>query len=161
MPHNRTIKVQQCLGFGQGPLPFTYLGVPIFIGKPRTHFLQPIADKIKAKLVSWKGKLLSIMGRAQLINSFITSMLLYSFQVYAWPVSLLKTIESQMRNFLWSGDINTHKLVTVAWSQVCKPLVEGGLGLKSIVKLNEASMLKLMWDFVFSNSHWVVFMRAL
>ena len=66
-----------------------------------------------------------------------------------------------MRNFLWSGDINTHKLVTVAWSQVCKPLVEGGLGLKSIVKLNEASMLKLMWDFVFSNSHWFVFMRAL
>lgn len=40
------------LGFGNSHLPFMYLGVPLFRGKPRKVYLQPIADKIKAKLAN-------------------------------------------------------------------------------------------------------------
>lgn len=69
------------LGFPADSLPFTYLGGPLFNGKPKVIHLQPITDRVKAKLSSWKGALLSIMGRAQLVNSIINSMLLYSFQI--------------------------------------------------------------------------------
>lgn len=69
------------LGFHSGQLPFTYLGVPIFRGRPRKSHLQPIADRIKAKLASWKGSLLSIMGRVQLVKSIIHGMLIYSFHI--------------------------------------------------------------------------------
>lgn len=37
------------LHFVEGSLPFIYLGVPIFLGKPKTLHLQSIADKILGK----------------------------------------------------------------------------------------------------------------
>ncbi|XP_019438892.1 PREDICTED: uncharacterized protein LOC109344584 [Lupinus angustifolius] len=54
------------LGFTRGSLPVNYLGVPLFIGKPRRIHLQPLADRIINKLAAWKGSLLSIMGRVEL-----------------------------------------------------------------------------------------------
>ncbi|XP_019455110.1 PREDICTED: uncharacterized protein LOC109356233 [Lupinus angustifolius] len=40
------------LGFGAGQLPFNYLGVPLFKGKPKSIHLQPIADRIVNKLAN-------------------------------------------------------------------------------------------------------------
>jgi hypothetical protein len=37
-------------------------------------------------------------------------------------------------------------LVTVARKKVCAPYEEGGLGLRSLIFLNEAANLKLCWD---------------
>ncbi|PNX88874.1 ribonuclease H, partial [Trifolium pratense] len=42
-------------------------------------------------------------------------------------VSLIKELERYLRNFLWSGDLNTRKTVTVSWSTVCSSIDEGGL----------------------------------
>ncbi|KAI5393298.1 hypothetical protein KIW84_060425 [Lathyrus oleraceus] len=46
-------------GFQKSFIPFIYLGVPLFKGKPKRAFLQPIVDIIINKLASWKGSLLS------------------------------------------------------------------------------------------------------
>ncbi|KAL5170536.1 putative ribonuclease H protein [Glycine soja] len=43
------------------------LGVPIFKRKLKKVHLQGIIDKILTKLASWKGAMLSIMGRVQLV----------------------------------------------------------------------------------------------
>lgn len=67
-----------------------------------------------------------------------------------WPISLLKSLENWIRNFVWSGDIHTRKIVTVAWSKVCCPMQEGGLGLRSIRSINDAAMLQLSWDLIAS-----------
>ena len=40
--HRKDI-VASILGFNEGSLPFTYLGVPVFKGIPTRYFLQPIA----------------------------------------------------------------------------------------------------------------------
>jgi hypothetical protein len=148
------------LGFTIGTLPFVYLGVPIFKGKPKSIYLQPIADKIKSKLAAWKASLLSIAGRVQLVKSVIQSMLIYSITIYSWPISLLKDLERWMKNFIWSGDLNQRKLVTVGWKKVCKPAAEGGLGIRSIITLNEASNLKLCWDLVNSQDHWALLLKS-
>jgi len=76
-----------------GYLPFIYLGVPILVGSPKCRFLQPLVDKVKLKLASWKGKSLSMMGRIQLVNTVNTGFLAYSFNMYKWHVSLLKQVE--------------------------------------------------------------------
>jgi hypothetical protein len=81
------------LNFNVGQLPFNYLGVPIFKGKPKVSHLQPIADRIKLKLSAWKASLLSMVGRVQLVRSVIQSMMIYSISLYSWPVSLLKQVE--------------------------------------------------------------------
>lgn len=64
--YSSSITPRNILGFSSGRLPFTYLGVPLFKGKPKALHLQPIADKIKLKMASWKGSTLSILGRVQL-----------------------------------------------------------------------------------------------
>ena len=75
-------KIQRIRSCSHGCLPFNYLGVPIFVGVPTCRFLQPLADKVKLKLASWKGKSLSMMGRIQLVNTVINGFLAYSFNMY-------------------------------------------------------------------------------
>ncbi|GAU25788.1 hypothetical protein TSUD_222460 [Trifolium subterraneum] len=156
----RANRIADMLGFSIGTLPFTYLGVPIFKGKPKVCHLQPIADRIKAKLAAWKASLLSMAGRVQIVKSIIHGMLIYSFMIYAWPISLLKDVDRWIRNFIWIGNIDQRKLVTVAWDKVCAPTNEGGLGLRSLRHINEAANLKLCWDLFTSSSHWASLIRA-
>ena len=106
-------KIQRILFCSHGCLPFNYLGVPIFVGAPKCLFLQPLADKVKLNLASWKGKSLSMMGRILLVNTMITGFLAYSFNMYKWPVSLLKRVERWCQNFIWTGDILKKGRVTV------------------------------------------------
>jgi len=141
-------------GFNIGTTPFNYLGVPIFKEKPKARFLQPIADKVKAKLSAWKASLLTIAGRTQLVKSVVQSMLIYTISVYDWPISLLKDLEDAIRNFIWNGDIHKRKLVTVSWKKLCKPTAQGGLGLRSLITINQAANLKLCWDMLHSNDDW-------
>jgi hypothetical protein len=126
-----------------GTVPFNYLGVPIFKGKPKSFHLQPITDKVKQKLSAWKASWLSIAGRVQLVQSVIHSMLIYSLTLYSWPVALLKEVEKCIRNFIWSGDIDKRKLVTVAWEKLCRPYSQGGLNIRSLTKLRVVRGSKL------------------
>jgi len=93
-------KIQYILSCSHGCLPFNYLGVPIFVGAPKSHFLQPLTNKVKLKLASWKGKFLSMMGRIQLVNTVITEILAYSFNLYKWSISLIKQVEQWCRNLI-------------------------------------------------------------
>jgi len=158
--NHRLSQIATMIGFKIGTLPFTYLGVPIFKGKPKKSYFQPIADKVKVKLAAWKSSLLSMAGRVQLIKSVIQSMLIHCLSIYSWPVSLIKDVERWIRNFLWSGDIHQKKLVTVAWHKVCKPIKEGGLGIRNLSTINEAGNLKLCWDITQSDLQWATFLRS-
>ncbi|KAF1890286.1 hypothetical protein Lal_00013539 [Lupinus albus] len=90
-------------------------------------------DKIIAKLATWKCNSLSIMVRVELVK--------------------------YIRNFIWSGDTRTRKLVIVAWKTVCTSLKARGLGLKSIKHMNHAALLKLSWEMISSQHEWALFCR--
>ena len=64
------------------------------------------------------------MGRVQLVNSVIQGMLMYNFFVYAWPASILKQLDSWIRNFVWSRDAMQRKIIIVAWHKICCPKAE-------------------------------------
>ncbi|KAK2352799.1 hypothetical protein QL285_090510 [Trifolium repens] len=148
------------LTFQIGSLPFNYLGIPIFRGKPKISWLQSTADKIHAKLSAWKASLLTMAGRVQLVRAVIQSMYTYNISIYSWPVSLIKKIEKDVKNFIWSGDVDKRKLVTVAWKKICRPLSQGGLNLRSLSCLNRSANLKLCWDLFHSHSSWAKLLLA-
>lgn len=152
MSLRRVAEIRSFLGFQVGSLPFSYLGVPLFKWKPKAIHLQPLIDKIKTKVSAWKGALLSIMGRVQLVKSIIHGMLSYSFHIYVWLVSLLKKIDCWIRNFICSGDIYKRKYVTVSWKKLCALTSEGGLGIRSI----RSTQL----GFTSSTEQWADFLRA-
>ena len=89
-------KIQRIISCSHVCLSFNYLGVSIFVGAPKCRFFQPLTDKVKLKQASWKGKSLSMMGRIQLVNMVIIGFLAYSFNMYKWPISLLKAVISKL-----------------------------------------------------------------
>jgi len=120
----KLLRIVTLLDFKIGSLSSHYLGVPIFKGKPKACHLQPVADKIKLKLSQWKAQLLSMAGRVQLVRSVIQSMLVYSISLYSWPISLLKDLERCIRNFIWSGDSDKRKMVTISWKTFVEPMIK-------------------------------------
>ena len=85
MGTSRSQMIAGMLGFSAGTIPFIYLGCPIFNGKPKGVYFQSIVESIKMKLATWKGAMLSIMGRVQLGKSITHGMLVYYFHIYMWP----------------------------------------------------------------------------
>lgn len=61
---------------------------------------------------------------------------------------------------MWTGNINTKKIVSVSWHKVCKPIVEGGLGIRSIKAINNAAMLKLRWELISLSNEWSILLKA-
>ncbi|KAJ4717455.1 Ribonuclease H [Melia azedarach] len=156
---HRPSVVKDILNFQEPFLPFIYLGVPIFCGKPRQIYLQVLADKVRARLEGWRGKLLSLVGRTQLVQTVIQSTILHSFSIYKWPVSLIKMVNTWCRNFIWSGNCHTRKLITVPWRKVCLPYGEGGLGLRDFKTLNDSALFCLSWKMLSSSTSWNLFYK--
>ncbi|XP_042499710.1 uncharacterized protein LOC122077876 [Macadamia integrifolia] len=148
------------LGISLCTFPTRYLGVEIFKGRVKKDFVMPIMDKVKGRLAGWKGKMLSLAGRVELVKSVIMSMPAHSFAVYWWPSSLITTLERWMRNFVWSGEIDATKKIVVNWDQCCKPKEEGGLGLRRLRDMNKAMLCKTAWRIKHENSLTSRFLRA-
>lgn len=137
--------MRRLTGIKIGSLPFTYLGVSIFRGKPKNIHLQGItlyrssqnyteaiylfiADETIQKFSRWKGNTLSLAGRRCLINSIIIGSLVHSMMVYKWHTTLLRKLETAIRNFLWTGDIQKRGAFNVNWMRCCAPIDEGRYG---------------------------------
>ncbi|XP_058734177.1 uncharacterized protein LOC131605902 [Vicia villosa] len=159
-----TLSRHSCLadiiGFTIAVPPFIYLGVPIFVGRPKVSYFNPIADNIRLKLAAWKARSLTMAGRVQLVKSVIHSMLVHCMSIYNWPGSLIKNLERWIRNFIWSGNTDQKKIVTVAWRSCCRKINEGGLGIISISAFNSATNLQLCWKFANNNQAWSQLLNA-
>lgn len=145
-----------------GSFPFNHLGVPIFKEKPRKIFVQPLADKMIYKLTSWKCNNLSFARKTDLVKSFVVSLLIHSFSYYKWLANMIKDLEKNMRNFIWTSNVCQRKLIFVSWSNRCLPLDEEGVGLKNLKCFNNALLKKLAWQIFYSNDgDWEDFIKDL
>ena len=160
MPTDRIPSFLETSHMKRGGSSLTYLEIPLFSGALKRSWLLLWADKIKHKLSLWKGFSLSFAGRLCLINYVIMGQMVYSFQVYRWPTSILTDLTSTICNFLWSRSINVRKPVTVSWKSCCKPKIDGGLGLRGLKKLNETLLKKITWSLITEDSYVFQFLRS-
>lgn len=102
-------------------------------------------DKIRAKLSSWKSKICSMIGRATLVSSILSS--IPNFYIHAmWlRTSIHREIDRISRNFLWGSVDNQHKLHLINQVMICQPKNQRGLGFCSANKANIVAMAKLNW----------------
>jgi len=80
--------------------------------------------------------------------------------MYKWPVSLLKRVEQWCRKFIWTGDILKKGIVTVNWDTIFSPLDNGGLKIINLCRENNAYLLKLAWNFAYSNKAWYFLLKV-
>ncbi|XP_042511750.1 uncharacterized protein LOC122086899 [Macadamia integrifolia] len=148
------------LGISICNFPTRYLGVKIFKGRVKKESLIPILDKVKGQLAGWKGKILSIAARVELVRSVILGMMNHSSAVYWWPSSLIATMERLMKNFIWTGEIDTVKKISVRWDLCCRPKDEGGLELRRLRDINKAMLCNMVWRVKHEKSLACKFFRA-
>ena len=89
-------------------------------------------EKIAARINSWATKKLSFAGRVQLIQHFLFGIQVCWTSDFIFPAKLIKDVEKLFNSFLWSGSDRAVHMAKVAWTQVCLPTMEGGLGLKRV-----------------------------
>ncbi|XP_010451229.1 PREDICTED: uncharacterized protein LOC104733344 [Camelina sativa] len=84
-------------------------------------------------------------GRLQLLQSVIFSLTNFWISAFRLPKACVKEIDKLCSAFLWDVPSLNPKKAKVAWSDVCLPKKEGGLGLRSIEEANKVCILKLIW----------------
>ncbi|KAK4384108.1 putative ribonuclease H protein [Sesamum angolense] len=97
-----------------------------------------------------------LCGRIQLIKSVLMSLNVYWAMAFILPQGVIREVEKKMRTFLWKGN-SAVGYPKVAWNVVCKPIEEGGQGIRDILALNKALMSRHLWNVIQNNqsSIWV------
>ena len=142
--------------FATGHLPVRYLGLPLLTKRMTAADYAPLLENIRGKISSWTARALSYAGRLTLINSVIVSISNFWISAYRLPSGCIKEIEKLCAAFLWSGPDLNPKKAKIAWTGICRPKQEGGLGIKSLVEANKVSCLKLIWRIVSKRPSWWV-----
>jgi hypothetical protein len=88
----------------KGGFPFRYLGIPMHYRKLSNSDWKTIEIKFEKKLSSWKGKLMSVGGRLVLINSVLTSLVMFMLSFFEVPKGVLEKIDYYRSRFFWQGD---------------------------------------------------------
>jgi hypothetical protein len=76
----------------KGDLPFTYLGLPLGLTKPKIVDFSPLVSKCERRLIS-TSLFLSQDGRSQLTNSVITALPTFSMCTFKLHITALEQID--------------------------------------------------------------------
>lgn len=162
VPTNIVNFALELTGFQKSTLPITYLGLPLISGKLNSRDCLPLVLKLCRRIEVWTCRFLSFAGRLQLIKSVLFSIQGYWSAYLFLPKGVLKKIQGILANFFWGGTSSSTKQHKVAWSDVCMPIAEGGLGIRNLITWNQASILFQLWRIVknFNSSLWISWLRC-
>ena len=139
---NREV-LSDILGFQETSCLGRYLSFPIKHQGRANQDFNFVLDRVKRKLVGWKANLLSMAGRAVLIQALSSTIPAYVMQSNLLPEKVLEGIDRVNRNFLWGSTKNSKKMHWVGWKKVTRPKEDGGLGLQTAKGRNTALLAKL------------------
>jgi hypothetical protein len=125
-----------------------YLGANISPGRTTRGKFNHIIGKMQNRLSGWKHQCLSLAGRLTLTKSVLSSIPYYHMQYAKLPKTLCDEMEKIQRGFLWGDTEQTRKPHLINWDICCLPKVDGGLGIKSLHQMNEAFLMKILWNMI-------------
>jgi hypothetical protein len=130
-----------------GSLPFTYLGLPLSLTKPKVIDFSPLVTRCERRLAATSA-LLNQAGRLQVTNSIFSAMPTFCMSTFLLQQTVIDQIDKFRKLCLWRGaDINARQKPKAAWPMVCRAKEEGGLGVLNIKTQNEALIIKHLHKF--------------
>ena len=149
----RQNKIAKILGCSIGSFPRIYLGLPLETNA-LDSFWDGLIKKFNKKLSGWKGNLLSQARKIILLKACLQSTPTYSLSLFKILVKFAKTIDKIQRNFLWFSTEEKKRMALIAWDQVCKPINDGDLGIRSVCSMNKALLAKKGWRVYHDDKEW-------
>ena len=135
------------LGCKAGLLPTTYLGLPLGALHKSVGIWDPIKERFKRRLATWKRQYISKGGRVTLIRNTMSNLPIYFMSLFSILSLVCKRLEKIQRDFLWGVGNLEKKPHLVKWATICIDKKVGGLGVRGIHKLNKALLGKWIWRF--------------
>jgi hypothetical protein len=143
----RTNMLAQLFGCAIGSLPFTYLGLPLGLTKPKAIDFLPLVNKCERRL-AYTSAFLSQAGRLDVTNSIFTSFPMFFMSTFSLHKTVIKQVDKYRKHSLWRrADITNKTPSKAAWELVCLPKHEGGLGVHNLQTQNDALLLKNLHKF--------------
>ena len=105
----------------KGVMPFTYLGLPLGLTKPKVQDLLPLAKKVERRLTGC-AQFLTLAGKIELANSVLTATVTFHMCAIKVPIEILDQIDKYRKHCIWRGsDINNKKPALAAWDMITRP----------------------------------------
>ena len=114
------------------------LGVYFGNVDPAKATFEKILPKLKRKLNYWKQFDITLIGKANVAETFLASRLVYAMKFYPIP----KTMQQEIQNDILSYAIFPHKVATVAQKEMWKTKHSGGLKLVNMVNITRSYVIK-------------------
>ncbi|OIT39191.1 hypothetical protein A4A49_52057 [Nicotiana attenuata] len=130
-PHtcaNRINRSRNAIGFMDKPLPFIYLGCPIYNRRKTSILFDVMLSKIVKKLNGWQDIMISPRGRMVLIKHVLESLPTYMLSAMSPPKGITKLIEN-------------------SWNNLCLPKDEGGVDVRKMEDIIDTLRIKRWWRF--------------
>ena len=91
---NRTSLLAQLFGCVVGSLPFTYLGLPLCLTKPKVNDFLPLVIKCERRLAFTSSFFLSEAGRLEVTNSIFTPFSMFFLSSFRLHKTVIKRVDS-------------------------------------------------------------------
>jgi hypothetical protein len=89
-------------GCATGKLPFTYLGLPLSLTKPKVIYFTPLMNRCERRLATTSA-FLSQAGRLELTNSVFSSLPTFCMSTYLLQQTVIEQINKFRKHCLWRG----------------------------------------------------------
>jgi hypothetical protein len=136
------------LNYKLGQFPIIYLGIPIHTKKVKQSDFVMVTEKVAKRTDPWQGKLISSSGRLILVNSCLSSILLYMMGFYHLIDGHHKEIDSIRGRFFWQGGGKKFKYHMAKWDSLILPKKFRGLGILNTRRMNDCLLVKWIWRIV-------------
>lgn len=108
-------------------LPFTYLGLPLSLTKPRAIDFSPLVTRCERRLVATLA-FLNQAGRLEITNSILTAMPTFCLSTFLLQQTMVDQIDKFKKLCLWRGaDFNAKQKSKAAWPIVVEKRRKEGL----------------------------------
>jgi hypothetical protein len=125
--------------------PTTYLGAPPSLSRLKRSEEQRLVDAVAARIPTWKGGLLTDVGKATLTRTTLSAIPVHISICCCLSTWAIEEIDRRRRAFLWSSSQSVSGgRCRLAWPIVCAPKEHGGLGIPDLCILGYA--LRLRWE---------------
>ena len=133
-----------------------YLGLPLTLGASPPLLWLEVLSKLKAKIVSLGGHLLTKAGKPVLIKAVLSSLPIFQSSLLLAPKSITAQISKILMDCLWNGGKgNQNKIHLVNWETIKRPLSEGGLQIRDRESANLSLGGKLVCHLFVDKNHLV------